>query len=45
MHRKTSGFFFCILEPSFVFIFLLAAITYLILKENEKEREMEKYEK
>lgn len=33
------------LEPSFVFFFFPPAITYLIPKENEKEREMEKYEK
>lgn len=33
------------LEPSFVFFFSPPAITYLIPKENEKEQEMEKYEK
>lgn len=45
MHHKTGDFFFCVLEPSFVFFSPLAAITYLILKENEKEREMDEYEK
>lgn len=45
VHYRTGEFFFCVFGTFFCLFFFPPAITHLIPKENEKEREMEKYEK